>query len=321
MRGEYLRKILSPGEYSVADIDVPVAATSGIFRSAGWRYYLGPLVQNVSRFISNSMKRSDQFDLIWVDKGVFINSATVQELRSKAKNFVHYTPDCAFLGNMSRLFYNSIAYYDHCVTTKSFEIELYKQRGARKIHFCTQGYDPEVHFPRVKFEDKAGVLFVGLCEPSREDLIQYLIENDITVSVAGKKWEHFSRRNRNNSCLRYLGEGFFGDEYAKTISQHTISLGLLSKNFPELHTTRTFEIPACGTLLASEKNHEMINYFNDDEVIYYMDKKDLEVKIKNHLSNPPLIQNKLEKALNKLSILHVDYQSILVELLNKMDIR
>ena len=32
--------------------------------------------------------------------------------------------------------------------------------------------------------------------------------------------------------------------------------GLLAKWVPELHTTRTFEIPACGTALVTERNSE-----------------------------------------------------------------
>jgi spore maturation protein CgeB len=50
---------------------------------------------------------------------------------------------------------------------------------------------------------------------------------------------------------------------------------LLSKRFPELHTTRTFEIPACGALLATERTAETTRFFNGDEALFFDDYDDL----------------------------------------------
>ena len=54
----------------------------------------------------------------------------------------------------------------------------------------------------------------------------------------------------------------------------------------ELHTTRTFEIPACGTILITEKNVETLSFFNPDEVIFFEDIYDIPSLIndtKNHI--------------------------------------
>ena len=109
---------------------------------------------------------------------------------------------------------------------------------------------------------------MGLCEPSREELIGYLINKKIKVRVAGKKWDQFAHKHMDNPYFEFVGSGVFGDAHAKLISESYINRGLLSKKLPELHATRTFEVPACGTLLATESNDEIRQYFDSREVLY-----------------------------------------------------
>lgn len=67
----------------------------------------------------------------------------------------------------------------------------------------------------------------------------------------------------------------FGKDYAAAYSKVWVGLGLLSKRFPELHTTRTFEIPACGAILATESTADTTHFFNVDEALFFSDYKDL----------------------------------------------
>lgn len=50
---------------------------------------------------------------------------------------------------------------------------------------------------------------------------------------------------------------------------------LLSKRFPELHTTRTFEIPACGGILTTEATPETRSFFAESEALFFDDHADL----------------------------------------------
>lgn len=321
MRGEYLREILQPQDFEVINTNIPIQQTNKIFRSFGWRYHLGPLVFAINKYIKNYLKDKDPFDIVWVDKGVFIDPLLIKDFRSKGCIVIHYTPDTAFTYNQSKLFYDAIPYYNHCITTKSFEKKDYLQYGAESVIFCTQGYDRNIHFPRIEFSKKEGVVFVGLFEPSREEIIAQLIEDKIEVKLAGQKWEKFAAKNHNVKNFTYLGKGVFGDDYAKLISSGYISLGLLSKKFPELHTTRTFEIPACGTLLATESNNELRSLFSDDEVIYFSDKKELSEKIIFYLNHPENMRETINKATIKLNLLQVDYFQIITQLIKQMSLK
>ena len=153
MRGEILKTLLQPAEFRVADTDVPVAGTNRLSRSLGWRWYKGLLITNVGKYLLPFVEDQKPYDVIWVDKGVFIRPALLSILKAKAGTLIHYTPDTAFAYNRSKLFFEGIDLYDYCITTKSFEVAAYEQQGAKKVLFCTQGYDPAVHHPYHDFSE------------------------------------------------------------------------------------------------------------------------------------------------------------------------
>jgi spore maturation protein CgeB len=321
MRGSILKEILQPEEFVVVNLDTPIFSTNRLFRSLGWRFNLGPLIAEVNKFVEESLRWHSNFDVIWVDKGIFLEEVILKKMQDKGSVLVHYTPDTAFLHNRSHIFNRSLKYYDFCITTKSFELDQYRAQGAQSVLFCTQGYDPRVHFPRNSFSEKKGVVFIGLNEPSREEIIAELIESGVNVKLAGKKWNKFVRHFKNNKNLSFEGIEVLDHDYSRMISGSYIGLGLLSKRFPELHTTRTFEIPACGTLLASEKNKEIESWFTEDEVLYFSNKRDLAEKVLFYLAHPDIIEHKIDRAKLKLINLKVDYYSVLEELVLQMGLK
>jgi spore maturation protein CgeB len=46
-----------------------------------------------------------------------------------------------------------------------------------------------------------------------------------------------------------------------------------------MHTTRTFEIPACGAVLATEATLETRHFFRDSEALFFDDYADLAIKL------------------------------------------
>lgn len=317
MRGEYLKKILLPEEFKSIDIDIPINSTPKIIRSIGWRYKFGPLIKNVNDFINRSITPTDFFDLSWIDKGVFIYPETIQSIRKISSKLIHFTPDPAFFYHKSNLFYDSIPLYDHCVTTKSFEIPDYKSKHSRSTIFCTQGYDPEIHKSYNKFEEKKGIVFIGHKEPDREFVISKLIEMGFLVKLAGIKWEGVVNRYKNKSNLEYYGKGVFGHNYARLISGSLIGLGFLSKIIPELHTTRTLEIPACGTALITENNQETSLIFSNNEALFFNNPDEITRIIPEVLADITLLREITQKGETKVRTGSYNYESILLDILRK----
>ena len=91
--------------------------------------------------------------------------------------------------------------------------------------------------------------------------------------------------------------------------------GAISKWIPELHTTRTFEIPACGTALVTEQNHETQSFFNDDEAIFYTNENDLVEKITFFINNDRALEVLTQKGASRVVTSGYDYNAILKAIL------
>jgi spore maturation protein CgeB len=289
-----------------------------IFRSIGWRYKIGPMMSEINTQIIKTI--GDDYDMIWIDKGVFIKPQILKIIRNRTKKLIHFTPDPAFFYHKSRYFRISLPLYDFCITTKSFELDEYVRNGCKNLIYCTQGYDEIIHRSQNTFEEKEfDVCFIGHYEKQRAEIIQAIIDDGIKIVIAGINWESFIKKNKDKKNLVFFGSNVAGFEYSRLLSLSKVGLGLLSKWIPEKHTTRTFEIPACGTYLASEKNEEILSFFGE-EVLYFQNSNDLLLKINQLLKDPGLLQIKMSNQTKILKNLEVSHQKIMLNLLNKVGI-
>ena len=312
MRGEALKAIIKPTIFEVIDANIPFFKTHRLLRSFGFRYKKGPLINNINKYIVAALKE-ETYDLIWVDKAVFITPKTTALLRSRTKKLIHYTPDPAFTFHKSRLFLKSLPYYDFLVTTKSYELEhYYKYIKTDKVLYATQGFDAKLHkASKHPFSKKEGFVFIGHYENQRGEVLEKLLQNDIKITLAGIKWNRFAEKHQDNPNLIYLGDGVYGEDYVKTLQNAKMAWGALSKWVPELHTTRTFEIPACGTALVTERNLETQSFFKDDEAIFYANENDLIEKITFFMNNDKPLEVLTKKGTSRAVTNAYDYNSIL----------
>ena len=118
MRALQIEHILKPVVFDVIDTNIPFYNINKVFRSIGFRLKKGPLISKLNVYIKDNFKTID-YDLIWVDKGIYIQLDIIKLLKTSAKTIVHYTPDMAFYGNRSKLFEKSLPYYDYSITTKT----------------------------------------------------------------------------------------------------------------------------------------------------------------------------------------------------------
>jgi hypothetical protein len=280
MRAGRLKELMPSCDWVWVDTDHEILQSSHLWQTVAYRLKTGRAVDRLNRVVENKIG-SDRYDLIWVDKAIFLRAATVRLLRKLSRRMVHYTPDTAFANGRSRHFDETAGLYDLLVTTKAFDVPEYVRLAGRDtVHLTTQGFDKAVHFPmgpNSARRDEA--FFVGLAEPARESCISALMESGITVRLAGRDWDKFVRRWGKKRHLKFEGHGIFGADYARVVSESWVGLGLLSKRFGELHTTRTFEIPACGAVLATEANADTTRFFNDDEALFFRDEHDLVMRI------------------------------------------
>ncbi len=276
LRADTLPRITNSLTWKQIDTDARFRACAKWTRSLAFRFRVGPAVAALNQQVLSELG-DDRFEIAWIDKGVCLRPETVREIRRLSRRMVYYTPDTSFAGNRSRFFESTADLYDIVVTTKSFEIDEYRRLiPDERIMLVTQTFDDNAHRPTCEFADKRKeAVLIGLCEPDRERCVAELLSQGIHVRIGGRGWERFLFRHRKDPGLKFEGTEVFGDRYIDALAGASVGLGLLTKRFPELHTTRTFEIPACGTALATERNSETSGVFRDDEAIFFENYEDL----------------------------------------------
>ncbi|MEN8677626.1 MAG: glycosyltransferase [Alteriqipengyuania sp.] len=210
--------------------------------------------------------RTGGFDAVFVDKGVWIWPGTLRALKDTARwgLAIHFTPDAQFLENRSRHFYRALPDYDLAITTKTFEIDAYRKAGAPEIKLLLQGHGRHlapVDPAGIPADLRSEVAFVGHCQSAYAVFLKILSAR-VPLSIWGPGWVRHARRNAwAQGVVR--NDGMYGADYACALSGAKIALGLLSKRIPETTTTRTFEIPACGTMLLAERTEDHQSLFEE----------------------------------------------------------
>ncbi len=273
---------------------VPYLRWGGRWGGAPFRRLLwGPPLWLANRALL-AAARDFRPDLVWIDKGPWIRAATLRRLRQAAcrgggaAHLVHYTPDAAFVCNRSRHFDRAVPAYDLVITNKRYELDAYRTRGAREVLLLPPGFDLEHHRPRRPSAPEADryrsdVAFIGTYAPGRERYLAPLAALDLDLAIWGNGWRGCSDRR---ILSRFRGGPLTGDDYARGLSAARIGLGLLSPQVPDRCTTRSVEIPACGTFLLAERTGEHQALFREGvEAAFFGGEEELVEKVGHYLEH------------------------------------
>jgi spore maturation protein CgeB len=228
---------------------------SRIERSLAARYHIGRGPHGFDCLLRTCAAEGG-FDLVFVDKGVWVRPETLQKLRAAASLglAIHYTPDAQFLENRSRYFFRALPIYDMAITTKPFECDAYRAAGAKDLRLIHQGFGARmvpIARKEIAEELRSEVCFIGHCQPAYAIFLQNLAER-VPLAIWGPKWIRYAKSHAwARNVVR--SDGVYGLDYSRALSGAKIAIGLLSKRIPETTTTRSFEIPACGTMLLAER--------------------------------------------------------------------
>ena len=165
-------------------------AAGRLERLVSYRLGLGPAVWNLNSDLV-AFASGKHVDWVWIDKGVWVTPATLHKLREQTGGcLVHYTPDPAITFHRTRQFMRSIPVYDVLITSKPFEMGLYREHGARRLILLPQGYDPAIFRPHEVPADllarvKSEVCFVGHCEDHYFECVRLAAEVSDNVAVWG----------------------------------------------------------------------------------------------------------------------------------------
>lgn len=264
------------------------------WRQAGWfqrqiqrRLYRGSVPDAINGAVL-AAAREQKPDLIWADKQEFLSIETLHELRKSGARLLHFTPDPYFTLAWKRtpLMDEAMRAFDVLVYCKTYERADYEALNQQTI-YMPLGYCDETHRPLpsddVRWQCEVG--FLGGWEPRREQMLHAVAESGVDLKVWGGYWEFLkdgratlrrriilrqlagreSFRIRRDPVLAptFQGGEVYGEDYARALTGARIGLGFLRKVCPDQHTTRTFEIPACGSMLLADRTDEHREFFEE----------------------------------------------------------
>jgi len=249
--------------------------------------------------------------LVWADKQEYLRAETVRELRKIEATTVHFTPDPYFSLEWKRtaLMDAAMCEFDALVFCKSYERAYYTALG-KPVVYMPLGYCDEVHrpLPSVDARWDCSVGFVGGWEPRRERLLHAVTAAGFDLKIWGGYWDFLRDGKwtpRRHVILRQLagkekfhfhcdedlarahqGGEVYADDYARALTGSKIGLGFLRKVCPDQHTTRSFEIPACGSMLLADRTEEHQQFFEEGKEAEFFDSsEELIDKVKFYSTN------------------------------------
>ncbi|WP_334163951.1 CgeB family protein [Phenylobacterium sp.] len=256
---------------------------------------LGRIVANARALNRDLLERAGGgYDLICVIKGLSVRRETLEALRSANPHakLVCWTCDDQFLPhNQTPAFLRAAPAYDMIFTCKSHNVRNRELEGLgfQRVEFLYQAFSEADHHPRPNgaSRHRGRVVFIGFAERKRFDYMNFLAANGVEVDVYGTGWDRGPYRAEAHPNLKLHMKPLLGDEYADALSNAAISLCFLRELNRDLHTSRTFEIPACGGFMLAERTGEHAELFREgEEAEFFETKEELLDKVRAYLAAP-----------------------------------
>jgi spore maturation protein CgeB len=244
-----------------------------------WQRYMGSvgLASLARNYVLKSIS-GQTFDLVWVDGGPHVSRSLVEDLRKSARRIINYHVDDPFGkrdANFWHQYLRAVCAYDLMVVVREENVEEAYRLHARKVLHVFRSADEVAHAPRVLTEEEKAqwaseVLFVGTGFPERGAFFSELIRFGVPLSIYGGLWQSLKQWKELQPYWRGPGlEDAYS--YSTAILASKVTLGLLSKENRDLHTTRSMEIPSLGGVFCAERTREHIALYKEDEEAVFWD--------------------------------------------------
>ena len=266
---------------------VPWKRASWLQRRVQRKLQRGPVVEEINASVLEAA-RVFRPDIIWGEKQEYLRADTLGALRALGARLVHFTPDPYFslYWKRTRLMDAAMGEFDVLVYCKRYEQADYEAVG-KPLIYMPLGFCDEVHRPLPSSDPRwhCAVGFLGGWEPRREHLLHAVAASGADLKIWGGYWDFLRdgrwtlrrhvilrqlagndawRIHRDNLLARaWQGGEVYDDDYARALSGSRIGLGFLRKVVPDQHTTRTFEIPASGSMLLADRTDEHREFFDE----------------------------------------------------------
>lgn len=281
-------------------------------------------IQKVSKDLIEICK-NNHFDIVFVMAENFLDHTTLETIRRDTKRpplFVYHSHDNNFSAGICKpaTFETNLSSYDLVFTTKSQNVPRYQHLGQEHSYYIPSAYEPTVHRPLSPDESKLGrnidVSFIGTYDNSRDSYLETVGWN--LLEVWGDRWAKYKHFRLHSDKIH--AHPIYYYQFADILTNSACSLGLLREEAQDLHTQRTFEIPACKTLQLAPRNDEILSFFKDEkEIVCFESEGELTEKVGYYLKNESKRLQIAEKGYQKVVSGKHSYQDRVTTILKQIE--
>ena len=281
-------------EHAVVPLDIdPILRGGGIARWLEHLPGLGARSRKLNRELLR-LVREHELNFVWIDKGQWVSTATLVELRRAGVRLAHHVTDALWPRNLRlqltrlRLAANA-RLYDHFVTSNESDFQRLQSVMPGRVMLTQLGYD-ERRFEAGPIQDasmverwRRDVIFVGHHEPRTERGICALIDAGLPVQVFGRRW--IERARRNPKLAGHVNDNLGDGDYVSVLKLARIGLCFVSEWNYNQTAGRSYEIPACGTFLLAMRTAEHLRHYREgEEAEFFGDESELVTKVRRYLA-------------------------------------
>jgi spore maturation protein CgeB len=250
-----------------------------------YRVGLSKIHTKINKILLNNVENED-YDLIWVFKGMEIFPETLKTLKTKTNKLINYNPDNPFIfsgkGSGNQNVTNSISLFDLHLTYDSWVKEKIEKEFEIRTEILTFGFDDTaVQNINLSSEDEVlAVCFLGNPDAYRAAIINSLLANGIEVHLYGNDWSKFIKHE-----LAVIHKPVYGLEFYKTLRKYRVQLNIMRVHNLNSHNMRSMEIPGVGGVMLAPQTVDHSAFFNvDREIFVYHDELSLALAAKRILT-------------------------------------
>jgi len=229
-------------------------------------------------------------DLILVVKCTNLSAKVLQDLHHSGAALIQINTDHPFMdpGLKNSVYLSSLKEYDLVVTFAHLLIPVYYQMGAKRVCRLPFAYDPDIHKPtdlndleRKIFESP--VSYLGAWGFFQQQWLGPLVPYGL--KIFGGLWHNLPHGHILRPCINlYRG---WGEEMSKVCAGSQIIVNLMRAEHSCAHSMKTFEIPASGGFMLTNRTEEQKEFFQEDlDAVYFDTQEEMIERAKYYLNNP-----------------------------------
>lgn len=235
-------------------------------------------------------------NLLFLIKAENIFPSTLKKIKEKYKpTIINFYPDNPFVvwnGNSTQHVLASLPLYDHFLIWSKMLIPVLYTAGCKNVQYFPFAFEEELfdQVPQtIEPTYQSEVCFIGTWEPARERWLTLLLERlpNLNLAIWGDLWSK-NISPEHILCTKIRGQALYGEKMLAASHGTQIVLNFIREQNATAHNMRTFEVPASGAFLLTQRTYEqaVLLFIENESIACFENIDELVQQITFYLNNP-----------------------------------